>query len=625
MAKIDSLLKKKGWSGAAVGKALVASVVHDIEHQSEPDYKPLFSQSDFDKMESSLSSERDYLVYGVYRNIYSGLVDAYNQGQGLHQQFYNGYSGYVKRLQDAQTAEKIKERAELIPYVMTESQYITLQEKAEAILKNNKESFSSIIFSTLSYFLQTTETAPEPIKRSIEATKEEPVTNKRILSTYNKTYGKGFYQLPDGTRSDQMQDEEWKDLLKENFLKKNKLYINGESASFNATMSHYSTARRLKIYELYFKGIETVKDLYKEHTGKELPPEQEADVVDALEELAKCGENRLVTALENRTAPPRYEELMDVINVIDGDFAGGAEWHYYEEFPEEITKYDIITNSLCFYNGEESEDGNPQLKEFKADYPDLYEVLEAYIKEALPASRDLKPTQYNKEFISWKELAELGFADYSSLITPNEYDIVGTLAQTEEDTEENLIKRGRIFLNGINISNDPPEYQVNENGEFIDNIQLFLYPVTRFNIDYIAGEETIVQDIIAYRDNLFMPALQYCYAFNALVKVLGAVYDIDGMDKVEINTTNLEKKLEIANHTLFLFYAEVYGSAQDKARKRDLIKSIFPALNYEELKPTDENIIAVAKELEEMGFCSETEKTLKNFDILIARLCERGL
>ena len=70
MAKnIDSLLNKKGWTGEEVGKALIASLIHDIRHQSEPDFQPLFSPSDFEKMENSLKSDRDYTVYGVYRPI----------------------------------------------------------------------------------------------------------------------------------------------------------------------------------------------------------------------------------------------------------------------------------------------------------------------------------------------------------------------------------------------------------------------------------------------------------------------------------------------------------------------------------------------------------------------------
>ena len=124
MAKsIDSLLKKKGWSGEEVGKALIASTIHDVKHQSEPDYKPLFSQSDFERMESSLSSDRDYTVYGVYRDLYSSIVDAFNRGQGLFQQFYNGYSRFTNYFYLCQQADEALKRSDEYPLIMTQSQY----------------------------------------------------------------------------------------------------------------------------------------------------------------------------------------------------------------------------------------------------------------------------------------------------------------------------------------------------------------------------------------------------------------------------------------------------------------------------------------------------------------------
>ena len=132
---IDSLLNKKGWTGVEVGKALVASIIHDIRHQSDPDYKPLFSQTDFDKMEQSLSTDRDYLAYGVYRDIYSGLINAFNRGQGQYQQFYNGYYRYLMYLKDASMAEHSLQSAELVPYVMTTEQYNKLKEQRERELR----------------------------------------------------------------------------------------------------------------------------------------------------------------------------------------------------------------------------------------------------------------------------------------------------------------------------------------------------------------------------------------------------------------------------------------------------------------------------------------------------------
>ena len=542
-SKINRLLNKKGWTGVEVGKALVASMVHDIKHQSEPDYKPLFSQSDFDKMESSLSTERDYLAYGVYRDIYSGLIDAFNRGQGQYQQFYNGYYRYVMHLKDAQTADNMLERAELVPYVMTEEQYNRLKERAETRLKGFTESFSTLFFTMLSAIMEHPEDAPEAIRTAIEATKEEAVTNERILSSYNETYGQGYYQLADGTRSDQLQGEGWQERLKADYLKKHKLYVNGELASWEDTAIHYNTERKLKGFELFFNGIDAVKALYKEHTGEDLPPE----------------------------------------------------------------------------------DGEPHLTEFKADYPALYKALEAYIKELVPQAKSLKPAQYSKEFISWGELAELGIKKYITLTTADEHDITELIAQEDEDTVENLLKRRRIFLNGITIAKEPRAYQLNESGDFIDNMQDVLMLATINSVDSIAQSESQREDLVAFQENLFKPALRYIYAFNALVKILGAVYDLEEMGEVELKTTRFESQLDALNNMLYMFYAEVYGTQEEKDRKRELIKEIFCPVDYEELKPTAEAIEAVTAELDKLGFSTEARKKLKKFDSLIEKLCERGL
>ena len=481
--KIDSLLNKKGWTGVEVGKALVASIIHDIRHQSEPDYKPLFSQSDFDKMESSLNTERDYLAYGVYRDLYSGLIDAYNRGQGQHQQFYNGYYRYAMHLKDCTVAEQTLQTAELTPYVMTQEQYSKLREQRETTLRGFMESFSGLLFTLLSHIMDSPEDAPEAIRTAIEATKEEAVTNERILSSYCEVYGMGYYQLPDGTRSDSFEGEGWQEKLKEEYLKTHKLRINGKQASFEDTILHYNTERRLKGYELYFNGIDAVKKLYEEHTGKELPPEDEVGIMKALESLLNLRDDE--NPVEKKTVP-LHPAVLQIKDIVEGEIGSGAEWHYYTEAPADITKYDIIAESLCFYNGEESEDGEPQLKEFKADYPALYKALEAYIKELVPQARDLKPTQYGKDFISWGELAELGVGRYPAYCTADDVtDILEALAETDEDTTENLLKRKRLMFNGIVIAQTPNAYQLNERGEYIDNIKHILGFSSVFSIDSI--------------------------------------------------------------------------------------------------------------------------------------------
>lgn len=622
--KIDSLLNKKGWTGVEVGKALVASIIHDIRHQSEPDYKPLFSQSDFDKMESSLNTERDYLAYGVYRDLYSGLIDAYNRGQGQHQQFYNGYYRYAMHLKDCAVAEQTLQTAELTPYVMTQEQYNKLKEQRETTLKGFTESFSRLLFTLLSHIMSNPEDAPEDIRTAIEATKKEAVTNERILSTYCEVYGMGYYQLPDGTRSDNLEGEEWREKLKEEYLKTHKLRINGKQASFEDTILHYNTERRLKGYELFFTGIDAVKALYEDHTGETLPPEDEVGIMKALESLLNLRDDE--NPVEKNTVP-LHPAVLQIKDIVEGEMLGsGAEWHYYKEAPAELTKYDIIAESLCFYDGEESEDGEPQLKEFKADYPALYKALEAYIKELVPQARDLKPTQYSKEFITWGELAELKVGRYPAYcIADDVTDILEALAETDEDTTENLLKRKRLMFNGIVIAQAPNAYQLNERGEYIDNIKHILGFSSAFSIDSIGKSESTKEDIQAFRDNLFLPALQYLYAFNALVKILGAIYDLDELGEVEISTERFESQLEALNNQLYMLYGDVYGTDADKERKRDIIKEVFQPINLDELKPTAEAIETVTAELDRLGFSTEARKKLKKFDALIERLCERGL
>ena len=488
---INSLLNKKGWTGKEVGKALVLSLVHDIKHQQEPDYKPLFNQSDFDKMESSIDTERDYLHYSIYRDIYSGLLEAHNGRSGQYQQFNNGCYQYVIKLKDAQIADVLLSQQELIPYVMTEEQYNSLKERAETRLKGYTVGFAALFFEELAGLVKYPETAPKAIRDAIEATKEEAVTNEYILSNYNEVYELGYYQLADGTRSDQMTSEEWKERLRAEYVKKHSINAEGELASCDAIAFSVATQKALTAYVLFFNGIDALKDRYKEITGKEPSQDEAAKMMKAMENYiyyASLDKTDLTPEAENRTAP-RHTELNEIEKLIKGELESVAKWHYYTEPPADLTKYDIIADSLCFYNGEETEDFEIHLTEFKADYPALYDALEAYIKELIPQAKSLKPSQYNKPFISREELAELGIEDYAAYITANTDDIVEQMTQEDENTIENFLKHKRVSKNGIIIAKEPRGHLINESGEYIDNTQSVFSVPNSFNIDNIDGTQ----------------------------------------------------------------------------------------------------------------------------------------
>lgn len=135
---IMKLLHKKSWSGEEVGKALLSSIIYDINHGNEPNFSPLFSQADFEKMENSLKTEQERSIYSVYKNIYQALIDSYNRGQGLYQQFWHGYYRYKNTLELCRKTDRMIKHTQNLPLVISRAQYDRLKIKAKNALKNQK-------------------------------------------------------------------------------------------------------------------------------------------------------------------------------------------------------------------------------------------------------------------------------------------------------------------------------------------------------------------------------------------------------------------------------------------------------------------------------------------------------
>lgn len=630
MAKsIDSLLKKKGWSGEEVGKALVASVVHDIKHKGEPDFKPLFTQADFDKMESSLNTDRDYLVYGCYRDIYSSIIDTYNRGQAFYQQFYNGYSRYSNAMLLCQRAENALKQAGNYPLIMTQIQYNRSKREAKERLKGFTESYISLVFHTINYFYKNPDEAPEPIKKALQDATEAPATNKRLLGMYNEVYGQGYYTLPDGRRSDSMELEEWQRTLEELYLKSHSLTINGQPATAEETLEHYRTETMLKTYELFFKGIEGIKEAYKEVTGEDMDGVDEAEetrLLKALEDMLGIG-GRWEAERREKAQAPLYPLQALLSHLIERGTDIATEWHYYPEPPEGLTKDTFLEDATDeWYSGVlsgDAEEAKDTLKEFKADYPELYKAVTAYIEEKLPALKGLKPAHLFDDITSWGNLAELDYLDFKGLIDPSEADIVETIANEDtEDTLGNFTKRVRIVWNSIAIVQNPRKSQLDANGDYAEQSYSLLDHFG--NIDSLAEEEQRKGELDAFRNVLFIPALRYIYAFNVLMGIVGEIYDIDGMETLQLKTRTFENQLDGFNNLLYMLYAEVYGDAEEKTRKRELLKGLFSPVDVEEIKPTQEAIEAVRAKIADLGYSTTARKQLKDFDRFIAMLCGEG-
>ena len=483
---------------------------------------------------------------------------------------------------------------------MTESQYKRLEAEAVQTLKGNKESYYSLLFYILEKSLDAGDEAPEPIRTAIEATKEIPAEKITFSRSYNEQMGLGYYSLPDGRRSDQMTSEEWQKALEEEILRTHKLTINGEPASTEETIREYD--RLIKSYELFFKGAKAIREFVLERTGKELDGTDE-EIEEALDGI--------IDYVGKARYNPNAEKIEEALG-----FSTPAEWHTYEELPEGLTAYDLL-HLIAESSSYEETDEKKHLKAFKTEYKELYTALNAYIEENVPKARGLKPNQLYKDIVSWGELADAGIIGYSSLIQPDDREIVQIWTEGE-DTTENKSKRLRAGRRGIAILRNPASYQTDENGDYIEKkspLQFFLSLYT------LEGDGDKIAEINSYIDNLIYPALSYLYAFNSLMGIIGKVYDLPELEEVaRFDTRIFESHMSGYNGMLYLFYHNVYGNEEEKQRKRAIIKEIFRPLEADTLKPSQEAIEEVTAELTKLGFSSDARKKLRYLDAFIERL-----
>ena len=632
MAKtIKAILNKKNLTGKEVGRALLLSLKHEIENYGKP-HSPLFTQAEYDRMCDCLTTPRQRQDYFTLEAIYTAIRESFNRKETMIQQFYNGYYRYYLSIRETQRAENFYDTLERFPLILSRSQYENLYKEAETYKRNFTESFYSLFFSTLEDFISAVEreedSVPEDIKALILETKSQKVTNKRIIANWAEDCEEGYYTLPDGRRSDNMSLEEWQAALEEEYMKTHELTIDGEPASPKQTAFHYNSERLFAYYKLLFEGEDELRDRYRERTGKEATDkdleELEKEIEDAIDGVAPTKRNI-------NKAPSPFTSYF----AYDGDNI--TEWHFYESLPEDFTKYDVLANMLDRYRGNYTdrllESGGEyvpeisereQFKEFKKDYPALYEAVKTYIEGAIPSLKGLKANQLYNQRITWGELADLDYMDYKALIKPDNRDLTDQIAETQGETLETVNKRRRGNFHGIAIVEEALYFDRADNGDYIDPVSDDFQPETIQSIDYLEENPDEAEGISEYLDILALPALRYMYAYNAMIEVFADVYNIEFLGVAKYDLSRQESQIDACNNLLYMLYKNVYGTDEDKKRKRAFIKKYYKPVDLEELKPRQEKIDALKERLEGLGYTREAEKTIKNYDSLVMSIIREG-
>lgn len=620
MAKtVKQLLRKRKFTGQEVGQAyLITLAAQKKAQRAGVEFKPPFTRADLDRMEDSITTNEQYLPFKCYTTLYRSLVNTSNMTEANIQQFYNGYYRLVYTLKDCMQADNVLKTIEDYPLIMTQGQLDRIIKE----LTEERRSFNTSFYSIVSEYVKAAavepEQAPKRIRELVEATKAEICTNERILKAYREEFGEGYYTLPDGTRSDSMSLEEWQQLLQDRFLATYSYIINNKEAKPEETIKFHNTQKLLKVYELFYADNEELAAACKEKVIKWQSKDfTMADLKAALEEEIELKGSYKINKAAERAMHILTEEIED-----------GLEWHYIEP-KETLSKYDVLTEFDLFakYTGDDTEDDIEEKLRYEQlveDYPALFTAAIKKVKKLLPRAAKLKEADYLQPIFTYGEVADSGLTMYDFFLKNfTDHDIIEYYTR-EEDTVEAMQKRRRIMFSRLAIIKEDSftKRSIDESGNYIKST---LNPYCLLeSIDSITDDEDRLEEVILFKEYFVEPALKFVYAYNELLDILAAVYDAESIKELKADPAYIETQIASFNNLLYMFYGSLCGTAEEKARKRKLIKQTFAPIKTDALKPTAKSVEKVTVKIKACFCTKEAIPLLNDFLPLINELTERG-
>lgn len=599
---IKRLRKKKRLTGRELGQIIIAIICLELEAANKgEDYPPERSEliELYQLHKDDIITDNDRLTFNVYENLFDGLINARNLTAGKQQQFFHGLFKNVHYIDLCYISDKNERVADTNPLIMTKSAYSRYMDEARERLETDKEeSFFTVFYEILSYYLEDSRRAPADVKRAIRATKAEPATNPRILSSYSKYMKRGYYTLPDGRRSDQTDAREWKRAISE-------IFPAPEWKVDGRTLDKAETAEKLReeLEASYYKKL-----YYND--GREPLPTAKM-LFFALER------ERTINQLRKGEAPTISPEDFNKAESYLYGAGNFPKWEYYTDAPE-LSKYDALCTCLDEYIGEgkSGREKTALYKELRADYPALVSAIEALIKENIPSLSGLTISHYNKKLVTRGELARSGLADFDIYQREDilEASIIPEIIRDEEpETFASFRKSARVESAGIAVIQNPSPSQTDERGSWTGGEQAY----TIDTLETIDSEENIIG--FNLRELIYNSA-RFIYAYNALIDILKDYYRLDKLDTFKISMEELEARATAYNEYIFRFYGEVYGDEKTKTDKRERIKKLFQPLDMEKQKPTAESLEAVAETFEAEGLSPRGVNHVKLLSTLILQI-----
>lgn len=564
MADIKRLLKKKGWTGRELGileLSNMAIMFRQALEGKEP--QPIVEQARFREMINGITDRQQGQIYNGYISIHEWLSIRYNIAQTQLQQAQLQYRTLAAYVTDAIFAEDVYRYIEQLPAIMTEKQY---RDAREAGLKKwlydedgteRGDSLAALIERGISFYtkqLQTNPAKPNPLKAIRKKYIAEPVKSKLILEGYNEVMGEGYYTIEDGSgrRSDTMTAEEWQEAITTPAMKQALKTTDGSGTEYTQQIA---TRRLLDRAKVIFEGG------------------TEADADEAQQK--KDYERGLATPVK---------------------------WHYYEEAPADLTKWDIVEAGLmAFYGGlfcgMDVSEGEylAELEDFLTEFRELADAIIADIEKLyLTGKKQLQPLPV-KGHKPLKDIASLPLEDWSSTVFSwgdlYKLDVYGFKDEAEEDSTV-FDGNGRALRNGIAILRDvsSPLYarHVDEKGYYIE--PSIRHKLSNFTLEAFFPEAEDYADnveIVEDARQVLKASYYYLKGYNLALDMIARYYDVPELTVFKMPIDGIEDKIEAFNNLVPLLYKRIkdlyYEDKELKERKLQVLKDLFQPIDYEAL------------------------------------------
>lgn len=554
---IKRLLSKKGWTGEETGKALILDLINSYKQTlaGSRDPKPLFPPEKITQMLHGFRASRaDIEAYNRYINLQNWIMQYQAVANANLQRFNSCFNEFVSIHTAAESAENEYRFIERLPRIITQKQYEELKAKRIEEQLDPKgdgtdaigDNVFSLILRLIEYYARELEANPKaanPLKAIKKRYSSKAVDNHAYIIGYNKEMGEGYSQLPDGTRSDEVDTETWQ-----------------------ARLLHYSPdLQRLKA---------EAEEGYAGQPGSL-----------SYERLAK-------EARAAHMGEPKPDEGRSA-----------AIWHVYEEAPEGLTKWELIradaggdayfSEYIPALTGEEitPEAFIADAEAFKKEFPELVEAafnaLDAmgytYGEEGAEKPLSSIPVgEWETTVFSWRELYNADFPGFRKEIE-SDYSVF--------DGDKRALLNGVAVLRPSDFLLKPINGRtcaaIDENGYFKEPEGEALYsnmfglnaylpdnPESGDNIDRVERNRATLEE-----------SLHFIIGYDAALELIAKEIGIPDFTIFRADGERCLSRIEALNGLFDLLYTHIdeiaYRDKERKAAKLQALRDVFYPIDTE--------------------------------------------